>query len=200
MPIKLIPIKKIVRERKETPVYDIEVADHHSFTITKQNIAVHNSACTTRVVTGHGIPQATAIMNIRAALPNITIIADGGIKTSGDIVKAIGLGANAVMLGRLLAGATETPIKDGKIYRGQSSAAIHTLYNKSKAGITPEGVQYSVTPIGPVSNIIDDLIGGLRSGMTYSGAYSIELLHQKAQFIEVGHHGYIEGTPHGKSN
>ena len=144
-------------------------------------------------------------MNIRHALPDIKIIADGGIRNSGDIVKAIALGADAVMIGHLFAGTDESaaaysPAHGIKYYRGQSSHEIQNDMGIRRHGIAAEGVQYTVRATGPLAATIERLVGGLRSGMTYSGAYSLPLLREKAQFIEVGHHGYIEGTPHGKES
>lgn len=159
------------------------------------------AACMTRLVTGHGIPQASAIYNIRRSIPShIKLIADGGIRHSGDIVKALALGANAVMMGNKLAGCEESPAKQEgtyKIYRGQSSAALQKDMGMYRNNIAPEGVSYKVLARGSIKDLIAEYIGGLRSGMTYSGAYSIPLLQEKAMFIEVSQHGYIEGTPHG---
>lgn len=178
------------------------------------------SLCTTRLVTGHGVPQLTAILNIRRALfgmqSNASLIADGGIKTSGDIVKALAAGADAVMIGNLFAGTTETPgpIVDSegkplgpahtvinlptfKQYRGQSSAAF--MEEVGKSGVASEGESTLVPYKGSVIPIIQELIGGVKSGLTYSGAKNISELYDKALFMEITNHGYIEGTPFLKS-
>jgi IMP dehydrogenase len=166
------------------------------------------SVCTTRIVTGHGIPQLSAIMNVRRAFDDADvdcrIIADGGIRNSGDIVKALAAGAEAVMLGNLLAGCDETPgeiftTKDGsfKMYRGQSSR--HFLKDIGKVGVAAEGESIEMRAKGPTKNIIDELVGGIRSGLTYSGCGTISELQNKAVFVEISHHGYVESTPHALS-
>ncbi len=164
------------------------------------------SICSTRIVTGHGVPQLSAIMNARESLDrnsfqHIGVIADGGIRNSGDIVKAIAAGADAVMIGSLLAGCVETPgeifkHQDGsyKIYRGQSSR--HFLKDIGKDNVASEGEVVEVRTKGPVSEIINEYVGGIRSGLTYSGAANLPELKQKAVFMEISHHGWIESTPH----
>ena len=154
------------------------------------------SVCQTRSVTGCGVPQITAIQEV-AEYKTVDIIADGGIKTSGDIVKALAAGATMVMLGNLLSGTDETPgdiqtASDGskhKYYRGMASKEA-----SNRDDVTPEGISIIVPYKGPVENVIDFLIGGLRSGMTYNGAKTIKELQQKAQFIKVTSHGAWEST------
>lgn len=181
------------------------------------------SFCTTRLVTGHGVPQLSAIMNVRRALysmqSNVALIADGGIRDSGDIVKALAAGADSVMVGRLFASTSESPgnlyYKDGnnyvqcetetdysykeysfyKKYRGQSSADFMEDINKQ--GVAPEGVSQMIPYKGSVEPIFHRLLMGLRSGMTYSGIRNLKELYNKSQFIEISHAGYIEGTPYG---
>lgn len=168
------------------------------------------SICSTRVVTGHGVPQLSAIMNIRKALDSngfshIGVIADGGIKSSGDIVKALAAGANCVMVGSLLSGCDETPgdfilTKDKpayKLYRGQSSR--HFLNDIGKSGVASEGESLEVKAKGPVSNVVSELLGGIRSGLTYSGVGSIEELKNNSVFMEISQHGWVESTPHALS-
>lgn len=164
------------------------------------------SVCTTRIVTGHGVPQLSAIMNARKALDDanfydVGIIADGGITNSGDIVKALAAGADAVMLGSLLAGCDETPgqiftTKEGsfKMYRGQSSR--HFLKDIGKVGVASEGESIEMKAKGPVADIINEIVGGIRSGLTYSGASDLYDLQKKAVFLEITHHGWVESTPH----
>jgi len=163
------------------------------------------SVCTTRLVTGHGIPQLSAIMNVKKALVDkggrTGIIADGGIRNSGDIVKALAAGADAVMIGNMLSGCDETPgepirTREGsfKLYRGQSSR--HFLNDLGKVGVAAEGEAIEIKTKGPVRPIIEELCGGIRSGFTYSGVGSIAELQDTATCIEIGHHAWVESTPH----
>jgi len=164
------------------------------------------SVCTTRIVTGHGVPQLSAIISARQALEgegfsNVGIIADGGIRNGGDIIKAIAAGADAVMLGSMLAGCDETPgeiftTKDGsfKMYRGQSSK--HFLKDIGKMGVAAEGESIEIKAKGSVKEVISELAGGIRSGLTYSGASDLYDLQSKAVFLEISHHGWVESTPH----
>ncbi|MBI2672788.1 IMP dehydrogenase [Candidatus Woesearchaeota archaeon] len=170
--------------------------------------------CTTRIVTGSGVPQLTAIIDCAkvAKKYNIPVIADGGIKFSGDITKALAAGASTVMIGRLLAGTDESPgttiIRDGrkyKIYRGMASlgANMGRSYRNIKeidenlfSEVVPEGVESMVPYRGNVSEIIHQLIGGLRSGMSYCGAKNIEELQINAAFIKMSPAGLRESHPH----
>lgn len=171
------------------------------------------SICTTRVVAGVGVPQLTAIMNVAAALKKypVPIIADGGIRYSGDIVKALAAGASSVMLGNLFAGTEESPgdtiIYEGrkfKSYRGMGSLEAMQKGSKDRyfqdveediKKLVPEGISGRVPYKGLLSEVIYQLIGGLRAGMGYCGAKTIKDL-QKAQFIRITHAGYIESHPH----
>lgn len=158
--------------------------------------------CSTRMITGHGIPQLSAISSCRNAKNCKSIIADGGIRQCGDIVKALAAGANAVMLGGMLSGTDETPgniteFPDGKkskLYRGQSSR--HFLNDIEKTNVAAEGVSVQVKAKGPVKNIISELAGGIRSGFTYSGVCSIEELQKNALFVEITQNGWNESTTH----
>ena len=159
------------------------------------------STCTTRIVTGSGMPQITAIMNCARASSefSLPLIADGGMKNSGDIVKALAAGANIVMSGNMFAGTNETPgeiiSKDGKQFKsfnGSTSATEKKVqYQKYLDDKSPdyvkhvEGLERLVPIRGPVSEIIDQLSAGIRSGLSYSGARNISELHQKAQFVQV---------------
>lgn len=159
------------------------------------------SACTTRVVTGSGMPQLTAIMECARAATEFKrpLIADGGMKNSGDVVKALAAGATCVMSGNLFAGCDETPGEiidsDGikyKSYNGSASATEKLRqYQKNSCDKTcdyikhVEGLERRVECRGPVSEIIDTLSKGIASGFSYSGAKNIKELHQKAQFIQV---------------
>jgi IMP dehydrogenase len=156
--------------------------------------------CSTRVVTGVGVPQLTAIMHARKAInrikSNASVIADGGIRSSGDIVKALAAGANCVMIGGLLAGTTETPtaLVDGqRLYRGMSSATVNAERNKR---VSAEGVQQLLSDKGSVTPILEELVGGIRSAMTYCDARNLVELCRNAVFIEVSHASQVEATPH----
>ncbi|MEK6840378.1 MAG: IMP dehydrogenase [Nanoarchaeota archaeon] len=166
------------------------------------------SMCTTRLMTGVGIPQVTAIMDAyEASQGKIPICADQSIRTSGDIVKALGAGANIVMCGFLLAGTDETPgriIKRKghrfKLYRGSASYDV-SLKNKGAEEdiVSVEGTQTLIPYKGPITPIIKEILGGLASGMTYVGARDIENLVGKADFIEISSAGFEESKPHGKN-
>lgn len=169
------------------------------------------SICTTRVVAGIGVPQITAVYDVAcvAAKYNIPVIADGGIKYSGDIVKALAAGANVVMLGSLLAGCEESPgemeIYQGrsfKVYRGMGSLGAMAKGSKDRyfqednKKLVPEGVEGRVPYKGMVSETVYQLMGGLKAGMGYTGCRSIEELHEKAQFIRITGAGLKESHPH----
>ena len=172
------------------------------------------SICTTRVVTGAGVPQITAIIDCaeEAEKHKIPIIADGGIKYSGDIAKALAAGANAVMIGSLFAGTEESPgetvLFEGrsyKIYRGMGSlesmrAGSGDRYFQEEEDIkkmVPEGIEGRVPHRGSLSESVYQLIGGLRSGMGICGAKNIAELQKKAQFIQITSAGLRESHPHG---
>ncbi|MDR0987343.1 MAG: IMP dehydrogenase [Ruminococcus sp.] len=169
------------------------------------------SICTTRVIAGIGVPQITAVYDVarEAAKSGIPVIADGGIKYSGDIVKALAAGANVVMLGSLLAGCAEAPgeseIYQGrsfKVYRGMGSIGAMQVGSKDRyfqedaKKLVPEGVEGRVPYKGPLSDTIFQLIGGIRSGMGYTGCANIEALHEKAKFIRITGAGLKESHPH----
>nr|WP_272947406.1 IMP dehydrogenase [Tepidanaerobacter syntrophicus] len=168
------------------------------------------SICTTRVVAGIGVPQVTAIYDCsqEAAKYGIPIIADGGIKYSGDIVKAIAAGADSVMLGSLFAGTEESPgeieIYSGrsfKVYRGMGSIGAMEHGSKDRyfqehmKKLVPEGIEGRVPYKGPLSETVYQLLGGLRAGMGYCGAKNIEEL-KKAKFIRITESGLKESHPH----
>ena len=169
------------------------------------------SICTTRVVSGIGVPQVTAVADCaeEAEKYGVRIIADGGVKYSGDIVKALAAGASAVMLGSLLAGTTESPgemeIYQGrsfKVYRGMGSLAAMAEGSKDRyfqedaKKLVPEGVEGRVPYKGPLADTIFQLVGGLRSGMGYCGAKDIPTLHETAEFIRITGAGLAESHPH----
>ncbi len=169
------------------------------------------SICTTRVVAGVGVPQITAIYECAriAKKAGIPIIADGGVKYSGDIPKAIAAGANVVMLGSLLAGTEESPgeteLYQGrryKVYRGMGSIGAMEQGSKDRyfqehtQKFVPEGVEGRVTYKGPLCDTMFQLLGGLRSGMGYCGAEDIKALQEKSQFRKITYAGMIESHPH----
>lgn len=171
------------------------------------------SICTTRIVAGAGVPQITALESCarEARATGTPIIADGGIKYSGDIVKAIAAGAHLVMLGSMLAGLDEAPgevvFYDGrrfKEYRGMGSVGAMRGYGRDRYGsgqdrsgkTVPEGVEARVPYKGTLHDYIYQLIGGLRSGLGYAGAASLTELREKARFIRITNAGLIESHPH----
>lgn len=169
------------------------------------------SICTTRVVAGIGVPQITAINDVyeTAAKYDIPVIADGGIKYSGDLPKAIAAGANVIMVGSLLAGCEESPgdeeIYQGrkfKVYRGMGSMAAMEVGSKDRyfqtntKKLVPEGVEGRVPYKGPVADTIYQLMGGLRAGMGYCGTPTVEELKVRGKFIKITSAGLIESHPH----
>lgn len=165
------------------------------------------SVCTTRIKTGFGVPQLSALQDCRKV--DRVLISDGGTRHPADAVKALAAGADFVMLGGMLSGTDETPgefvarkDKDGrsvklKVFRGMASReAQEDFMGGMPEWKTAEGVSIEVPCRGPVKSIIQDLLGGIRSGMTYCGAATIKDLQRKAQFMEITHAARIEGTPH----
>lgn len=164
------------------------------------------SMCTTRIITGCGVPQLTAIALCAevASSYGIPVIADGGIKTSGDIVKAFAAGASTVMLGSMLAGVIETPgeIKNGrKHYRGMASKSAQVSWRGGvPEGMAPEGESTQVAVKGHVRDVLLEIMGGIRSGMSYINATTIEEIREKASFIEMSSSGVHESRAHGLSH
>lgn len=169
------------------------------------------SICTTRVVAGVGVPQITAIYNCAEAAKKhgIPVIGDGGIKYSGDIVKAIAAGADVVMMGSMFAGTEESPgemeLYEGrrfKVYRGMGSLGAMAAGSKDRyfqednKKFVPEGVEGRVAYRGPLKDIIYQLVGGLKAGMGYCGAATIQDLKEKGQFTRITNAGLIESHPH----
>jgi IMP dehydrogenase len=161
------------------------------------------SMCTTRIITGCGVPQLTAIAMCaeEGARHGVPVIADGGIKSSGDIVKAIAAGASTVMLGSILAGTIETPglIQHGKKqYRGMASRAAQDSWRGGvPKGMAPEGESTAVPVKGHLSDVVGELAGGLRSGMTYLNAGEVSQLSERALFMEMSPMGFHESGAHG---
>ncbi len=173
------------------------------------------SICITRVITGSGVPQLTAVLDCAKIgnEHNVPIISDGGTRTSGDATKALAAGAHSVMIGGILGGTDESPgstiSKNGKrfkIYRGMASLGA-SLGRKSKdsgnAGLTDdlndyvaEGVEGMVPYRGSVTDIITQMTGGIRSGLSYCGAHNIQQMHKNAEFIKISRAGFAESQPH----
>jgi IMP dehydrogenase len=169
------------------------------------------SICTTRVVTGAGMPQITAITECAAAAEShgVPIMADGGVKYSGDIPKAIAAGAHSVMIGSLFAGTEESPgetiLYEGrsfKSYRGMGSLGAmqegsgDRYFQASAKRLVPEGIEGMVPYKGPLSDLVFQLVGGLRAGMGYCGCASVDDLHKKASFTRITSAGLTESHPH----
>ncbi len=170
------------------------------------------SICTTRIVAGTGVPQLTAISDCARAAERsgIPVIADGGIKYSGDIVKALAAGAHTIMMGSLLAGVDEAPgekiLYDGrtyKSYRGMGSISAmrqgsgdRYFQPSGTKKLVAEGIEGMVPAKGPLADTVFQMIGGLRAGMGYVGAATIEALRERAQFVRITNAGLIESHPH----
>lgn len=172
------------------------------------------SICTTRIVAGVGVPQVTAIANVAEILnkKNIPFIADGGIRYSGDIAKAIAAGASSVMLGSMFAGTEEAPgeveLYQGRSYKsyrgmgsigamqkGSSDRYFQDSENNAEK-LVPEGIEGRVPYKGPVLNVIHQLMGGLRASMGYVGVQNITEMHKKATFVQITNAGIKESHVH----
>ena len=160
------------------------------------------SICSTRIVTGHGVPTFQSVLECAQTSYDTKIIADGGIKTSGDIVKALAAGADFVMIGSMLAGTKETPGEvfvnekgeNLKEYRGMASKEAQREWRGKSS--TPEGVSAVVPYKGPVDDILKDLRGGICSGLSYTGANTIKELHSKRRFILQSSAAQLESNTH----
>ena len=169
------------------------------------------SICTTRVVTGCGVPQVTAIAECARVAEEygIPVIADGGIRYSGDLVKAIAAGADSVMIGSLFAGTTESPgeriLWEGrsyKVYRAMGSVGAMSegsadrYFQEDQKKLVPEGIEGMVPHKGPLGDMVFQLVGGLRAGMGYTGSPTIDDLRAGARFVKISNAGLIESHPH----
>jgi IMP dehydrogenase len=169
------------------------------------------SICTTRVVTGVGVPQITAILECTRACEEagVPVIADGGIKQTGDIAKALAAGASSVMIGGLFAGTDEAPgevvLRDGrryKSYRGMGSSGAmgagssDRYFQSGSKKFVPEGIEGIVPYKGTIAEVIFQMMGGLRASMGYTGSPDIETLRRDAQFTRITMAGLIESHPH----
>ncbi|MGI9035282.1 MAG: IMP dehydrogenase, partial [Pyrinomonadaceae bacterium] len=195
-----VPIRSIkTLKNQELEVFNLEVEEDHTYIANR--VAVHN--CTTRVVTGTGVPQITAITDCVQAAKNsgVPIIADGGVKFSGDVAKAIAAGADSVMIGSLFAGTAEAPGevilfqgRSFKTYRGMGSIGAMKRGSSdryaqegtvSDSKYVPEGIEGRVAYKGTLEEICTQLVGGLRSGMGYTGCKTIKELQENARFIRI---------------
>jgi IMP dehydrogenase len=170
------------------------------------------SICTTRVVTGVGVPQLTAVMEAVEGAGDVPVIADGGIKYSGDIVKAIAAGAASVMMGSMLAGTEESPgeslLLEGrrfKMIRGMGSlsamqdGSADRYFQEGEMSarkFVPEGIEGRVPYKGPVGDVLYQMVGGLRSGMGYTGCKDIDTLRTESRFVRITAAGLRESHPH----
>ncbi len=174
------------------------------------------SICTTRIVAGVGVPQISAVANVAQALKDLDIplIADGGVRFSGDIAKAIAAGASSVMVGSLLAGTDESPgeveLFQGRAYKayrgmgslgamGQSQGSSDRYFQDAKAGLdklVPEGIEGRVAVKGPLTNIVHQMMGGLRASMGYTGCRNIQEMRTKPQFVRITSAGMNESHVH----
>lgn len=169
------------------------------------------SACITRMVTGCGTPTLQSILDIRHDFPELLILADGGIRSGGDLAKAIGAGADYVILGGMLAGTDESPgdivqkvVNGGnkrfKLYRGMASYEAQVDGNGKLPGeVVVEGDCFEVEYVGPVAGVIKDLVHGLKQAMHYVGAANLEEFYENCFFQPITHNGLMEGTAHRKS-
>jgi len=170
------------------------------------------SICTTRVVTGCGVPQITAISSCAAEAYKygVPVVADGGIRYSGDVVKALASGAHSVMIGSLFAGTTESPgeriLWEGrsyKAYRAMGSVGAMSeghsadrYFQEDQKKLVPEGIEGMVPHKGPLGDVVFQLVGGLRAGMGYTGSATVEELHRKTRFTRISAAGLAESHPH----
>ena len=207
---KYVPVNIHERTHEHSceQVWDIEVdCDTHSF--IANNMIVHNSSCTTRMVTGFGVPQWSAVYECGqiAEKLRVPLIADGGIRCSRDVVLALAAKASTVMSGGMFSNTFESAApkvkRDGILYskyRGQASSDFQLdFYGKMKQGTVAEGIAFEKLCSRSVVDILDDLTGGLRSGLTYAGAVDIKELQRKAEFRLVTSNYLCESKPRANS-
>jgi len=197
--MKLKKIHKIEKKSHSGKVYDLAVDDNFTYNIN--GVIVHNSLCTTRIQTGHGVPNITSIIDCVKG-SKVPVMADGGIRSSGDISKALSIGADCVMLGSLLAGTKESPGKistkgDGmlcKKYRGSASLETKSTHGQSTKHV--EGESTLIPYKGSVDVIIEKLTDGVKSALSYSGSNNIKTFQLKSEVVEITPSGMAESKPH----
>ena len=194
--MKLVEIKSIEKKNYTGKVYDLTVEKTHSYNIN--GIVVHNSLCTTRIKTGFGVPNVTSLIEI-LNVATVPVMADGGIRTSGDISKALAIGSSTIMLGSLLAGTEESPGKviespNGlyKRYRGSASLETKTVHGQAERNV--EGESTTIPFKGGVKFVIEGLIDGVRSALSYGGANNLSEFHP--DYVQVTNAGIAEAKPH----
>ena len=207
MKFKLKKIEKIERKQYDGTVYDLTVEKDHSYNIN--GIIVHNSLCETRIRTGVGVPQVTALIeSIRAVEESgidVPVIADGGIRMTGDVAKALSLGTDTVMVGSLLAGTRESPGEIQRMgmwpneqlfkkYRGSASAEVKQVHGLEEKNV--EGNSKLIPYKGKVERIINDIKDGVRSSMSYVNATTISEFHSNSNHVLITQNGLIEAKPH----
>lgn len=194
--MKLKKIKNITKQPYSGKVYDLAVDDNFTYNIN--GVIVHNSLCTTRIKTGFGVPNVTSLEDVLSHA-KVPVMADGGIRTSGDIAKALAIGADTVMIGSLIAGTEEAPgtiiEKNGalyKRYRGSASLETKTIHAQPIRNV--EGESAIVPFKGGVKYIITDLLDGVKSALSYGGADSLQNFNPK--YVQVTNAGLNEAKPH----
>jgi len=207
MKFKIKNIDNIEVVQYSGKVYDLTVEKDHSYNIN--GVIVHNSVCSTRIITGVGVPMITSILDCVEVADeyDIPVIADGGIKTPGDVAKALGAGASTVMLGSLLAGTLESPgviSRDGvwpneqlyKKFRG--SASLASKMDRQEGEKNVEGVSTIIPYKGKVKRIVNDICDGVRSSMSYVGVNNMNDFSSNVEFVQVTSSGIKEASPHAK--
>jgi len=194
--MKLKRINKIEKKPYNGKVYDLSVEDNFTYNIN--GIVVHNSLCSTRIQTGFGVPNVTAIEDCTRGSV-VPIMADGGIRNSGDIAKALAVGASSVMLGSLLAGTEETPGKiiespKGLYKRYRGSASVETKITHGQEVRNVEGESTVIPFKGGVKFVVNGLLEGVRSALSYGGATTLAEYHPK--YVIVTNSGANEARPH----
>lgn len=194
--MKLVKITSIEKKHYTGKVYDLTVVDNHSYNI--EGIVVHNSLCTTRIKTGFGVPNVTSLLECVNKV-SVPVIADGGIRTSGDIAKALAIGADSVMVGSLLAGTKEapgqiieTPKGLYKRYRGAASLETKSIHGQEQRNV--EGESTIVPFKGGVKFVVEGLLDGLRSALSYGGAHTLQQF--TPDYVVVTNAGIVEARPH----
>tara|TARA_Y100000296_G_C5177562_1_gene261018 strand:+ start:1260 stop:1886 length:627 start_codon:yes stop_codon:yes gene_type:complete len=202
MKFRLKEIESISTKQYKGIVHDLTVEKDHSYNV--QGTVVHNSICSTRIQTGHGMPTLASVIEcvrVKEDFPNVKIIADGGVKSSGDMVKALAAGADFVMAGSLLAGTAESPgeviYKDNKrlkTYRGMASKSAQMDWRGRASSL--EGVTTFIPYKGHVASVLESLEKGIRSGLSYSGVRNLVELQSEAQFVRQTSAGLAESNTH----